>query len=371
MLLNKKILLITLVAFSLGYMASEFRSQLLSQKYVVPGSEPKQGAPLESALVESMLSPEQQAMAPKVDVQDKVGSQEQKSPDTFSWARVDQLMVAAHFDEAIQLLQTRMGDAKDAARAWLLLATIYKKQSQAKLAVDALYRYLKLEVDAQKIERALNEIKRYLLQLKDSPALFNDDYSWLISQFEELLKYRSNDGELHLILARLLLQSNDTYQAQYHALMAVNDPAVQRNAEIILAKLNDKDTPDEVIIPLTRLGNQYLISASVEGYPVRFLLDTGASLSGLANTYTAKYPTMLKATKPIRLNTASGIHDSFLFTVNDIEIGDLVFNQHILAQLPMDNSQGFDGLLGVDILGRFDFVIDQNAGVLRLKARKP
>ena len=33
-------------------------------------------------------------------------------------------------------------------------------------------------------------------------------------------------------------------------------------------------------------------------------------------------------------------------------------------------TQGFDGLLGVDILGRFDFVIDQNAAVFRLKARK-
>ena len=51
-------------------------------------------------------------------------------------------------------------------------------------------------------------------------------------------------------------------------------------------------------------------------------------------------------------------------------MGNLVFNQHILAQLPMDNSQGFDGLLGVDILGRFDFFIDQDAAVLRLKARK-
>jgi predicted aspartyl protease len=100
------------------------------------------------------------------------------------------------------------------------------------------------------------------------------------------------------------------------------------------------------------------------------LLDTGASLSGLSKSYTAKYPAMLKAIKPIRLNTASGTHDSVLFTVTNISIDNLVFNQYILAQLPMDNSQGFDGLLGVDILGRFDFVIDQNAAVLRLKMRK-
>jgi hypothetical protein len=35
----------------------------------------------------------------------------------------------------------------------------------------------------------------------------------------------------------------------------------------------------------------------------------------------------------------------------------------------MDNADQFDGLLGIDILGRFDFVIDQNKAILRLKKR--
>lgn len=362
---NSKILLITIIAFALGFATSEYRNtQLLykhtkvvdqtigaSQEPAVPVTQADAAQPNNKIITNTTI----QAEAPKAE---------------FSWAKVDQLIANANYDEAIHLLETRMGDAKDAARAWLLLASIYKKQSQPIAAVDAWFRYVKMELDDQKIEKSLKDIKNYLLQIKETPALFNEDYSWLMAQFDELLKYNTNDGELHLILAALLVQLNDDYQAQYHALMAANDPAAQKRAEVILAKLNGESAPEGATIPLTRFGNQYLVSVTIEGSPAKLLLDTGASLSGLANTYTAKYPSMLKATKPIRLNTASGMHDSFLFTVTNISMGNLVFNQHILAQLPMDNAQGFDGLLGVDILGRFDFVIDQDAAVLRLKVRK-
>lgn len=363
MMQNKKTLLIIIGAFVLGFVVNEYRHQhiLLNQNAVSNFSEV------------SVSQPELPQMAgdtPRKVVAREAVPSDDKVIDAFSWARVDQLVAATLYDEAIRLLQTQMGDARNAARGWLVLANIYKKQSQPMAAVDAWFRYLKLEMDDQKTNKALGDIKHYLLQLKESPVLFNEDYSWLMAQFDELLKYNPNDGELHLVLAALLLQLNDGYQAQYHALMAANDPKAQKNAEVILAQLNGKDTPEEITIPLIRYGNQYLVNANIEGNPARLLVDTGASLSGLSNMYTAKYPAMLKAVKPIRLNTASGSHDSFLFTVTNISIENLVFNQHILTQLPMDNSQDFDGLLGVDILGRFDFVIDQNAAVLRLKVRK-
>jgi predicted aspartyl protease len=362
---NLKTLLTIIIAFSLGFAVSDYRNTRLPYQ---------QGNVLEQtirsshkpaiAVIRSDVNQSNNKIITSPAIQDETPKA------IFSWAQVDQLIANARYDDAIHLLETRMGDAKDAARAWLLLAGIYKKQSQPIAAVDAWFRYVKLELDDQKIEKALKDIKNYLLQLKETPTLFNEDYSWLMAQFDELLKYNTNDGELHLILAALLVQLNDDYQAQYHALMAANDPAAQKRAEVILAKLNGENSPDEATIPLTRFGNQYLVNVTIEGSPAKLLLDTGASLSGLASTYTAKYPSMLKAIKPIRLNTASGSHDSFLFTVTNISIGNLVFNQHILAQLPMDNAQGFDGLLGVDILGRFDFVIDQSAAVLKLKARK-
>jgi predicted aspartyl protease len=166
------------------------------------------------------------------------------------------------------------------------------------------------------------------------------------------------------------LDIRDTYLAQYHALMALNQTTTKKRAEQILASLEGEKLPEQLKIPLSRLGNQFVAEVVIENNPARMLLDTGASLSGLSKDYTAKYPHLLKSQKPIRLNTASGSVESMLFTVDNLSLGALNFNQHIFAQLPMSDAQGFDGLLGVDILGRFDFVIDQNAAVLTLKARK-
>ena len=373
-IMQNKTILIAIIAFGAGFIVSEYRMQFSDKNLTQYPNSAEPNTPSLAPVVDAgsgIRVSENIATSREIVLSEQnLSHVDEKPSNDFSWQRVDQLIANGQFQEAIQLLERRMGDKYDAPRAWFYLASIYKKQSQAINAVDALFRYVKLELDDQKINKALRDIRNYLIQIKATPSLFNEDYSWLTAQFEELLKYNANDGELHLILASLLVQLNDDYQAQYHALMAANDPSAQKRAEAILANLNGDNVPGESTISLTRYGNQYLVNVSIEGYPARLLLDTGASLSGLSSSYTAKYPSMVKSTKPIRLNTASGTHESVLFTVTNINMGNLIFNQHILAQLPMDNAHGFDGLLGVDILGRFDFVIDQDAALLRLKARK-
>jgi predicted aspartyl protease len=370
-----KITLITLIAFSLGFGASEYL-RLVKQRQVIEfpsgplvGEDNQGNGALRSNTDISTIEPHA-LNREAFDAPNKVELSKAEAGDVFSWTRINQLIASSNYDEAIRLLQRYLVDNANSAQAWYLLAHIYKNQAQPTAALNAWFRYLKLEMDRQKIDQALQEMKNYAVQLNEKTSLFNDDYSWLIAQLDNMLSYNANDGELHLIMASLSLKLNDTYQAQYHALMAANDPKAQKRAEDILAKINGENIPDEVTIPLIRFGSQYLVSVNIEGYPARLLLDTGASLTGLSNTYTLQYPSLLKAIKPIRLNTASGAQNSFLFTVNNISFGNIVFNQHILAQLPMDNTQGFDGLLGVDILGQFDFVIDQDAAVLKLKTRK-
>lgn len=376
MMTKKQTLLLVIVAFTFGFMTNAYWHERVIFEQSMPkqpGFEQSMIAQAQPIMSASSISSSPTQLVLPVQAPIKItqaSSVGEKTTDLFSWTQVDQLIAGARYDEATRLLNTQMGNPKNAARAWLMLATIYKKQSQPIAAVDALFRYLRLEMDDQKIEKSLKDIRRYLMQLKQHPASFNEDYSWLMAQFDELLKYYANDGDLHLQLAELAQKMNDNYQAQYHALMAVNDPKSQRTAELVLAKLNSTKTPDEITIPLTRYGSQYLVNASIEGYPARLLVDTGAALSGLSNIYTAKHPDLLKATKPIRISTAGGPRDTFLFTVSTMNVESLVFNQHILTQLPMDNAKSFDGLLGIDILGRFDFFIDQNAAILHLKPRK-
>lgn len=363
-----KIMLIAIVAFALGFLTRHYWS--FNNGSLVPTTSYETAAVEKNVTHENTFSSASKTQENIMVVNASVSSKEADKVDSFSWDRVNQLIANARYEDAILLLQAQFDNPKNVAQAWYVLASIYKKQELPSAVLDALFRYLKLENNSQKIDRALADIKSYLVQLRSKPALFNEDYSWLIAQFDALLKYTPNDGDLHVMMAKLYIKLGDNYQAQYHALMGVNDPNVQSQAEEVLADLSGEKLAEDIAIPLVMTGNKYIVNASVEGNPVRLLLDTGASLSGLSGSYIAKYPYLVKDKKLILLNTAGGSQPSYLFTVNNINIASLQFNKHILAQLPMGNMEGFDGLLGVDILGRFDFVIDQDASVLRVKARK-
>lgn len=355
--------------FVLGFMVNEFRhNNLLDQPDQNPQSTPHN---LHSASGDIQANvPTQTTLQPETPTANNHEQSAQRKAEAFSWVHVEQLMNQGDVTKAISLLKNHKNRDGESAQLWFYLAKAYEQHGDHKPSLEAWFRYLDYETNMERVHQAIAYMKNYLMRLKQSPSLYGQDTYWLIEQFNKLLELTLNDGELHLMLAALYIDIQDNYQAQYHALMAANDPSAQARAEDILAQLNGTKVPDNLAIPLRPFGNQYLVDVMVEGHKARLLLDTGASLSGLSTSFTDKHPSLVKATKPIRLSTAGGDVDSFLFTVTRLEIENLQFDQHILALLPMGNANQFDGLLGVDILGRFDFVIDREASVLRLRAQK-
>jgi len=355
--------------FVLGFMVNEFRhNNFLDQPDQNQQSTPRN---LNSASGDIQANvPTQTTLQPETPTAGNHDQSAQPKAEAFSWVHVEQLMNQGDVKKAISLLKNHKNRDGESAQLWFYLAKAYEQQGDHKPSLEAWFRYLDYETNMERVHQAIAYIKNYLMRLKQSPSLYGQDTYWLIEQFNKLLELTLNDGELHLMLAALYIDIQDNYQAQYHALMAANDPSAQARAEDILAQLNGTKVPDNLAIPLRPLGNQYLVDVMIEGHKARLLLDTGASLSGLSTSFTDKHPSLVKATKPIRLSTAGGDVDSYLFTVTRLEIENLQFDQHILALLPMGNANQFDGLLGVDILGRFDFVIDREASVLRLRAQK-
>ena len=289
--------------------------------------------------------------------------------DVFSWAHVNSLIQSRDYERALTLLKNELSVSDNPADIWLSLAHIYQQTNQPKLLVEAWLRYLDEEFDAEKSEQVAVALKSYLSKAFNSPLLVGGDTDWLIEQLDTLLDFQANDGEIHWMLASLYLEQEDSYQAQYHALMAANDPVAQKRAEGILAQLNGAEVTGDHLLPLIRYGNQYLVNVEINGHAARLLLDTGASLSGVSQDFIEDYPYIVTSKKTIQLNTASGTESSYLFTIETLSMGDLRFDSHILARLPMTNVAEFDGLLGVDVLGRFDFVIDQDNLQLRLTPR--
>ncbi|MCE3252846.1 MAG: hypothetical protein K0Q67_1866 [Cellvibrio sp.] len=360
---NRNSIVVAALAFALGFYASEYR-------HAKRDSNAPHVAQTNTVEAVPVIDP-----APSQDVSPIPTSASNGFLPTKAQSpleRANQLIASGAYGEAARLLNQLLEQNPQNTEALWLLARVYEQQGLHKESVGIWFRYINAEVDAQKIENALDYLAKYLIRLTENPSIFGESYEWLMTQINDLIKLTPDNGELHLQLAKMHLKKEDREQAQYHALMAANQPETQARAEGILAKLDEgaqDDTPPEMTVPLIRFGSQFLVPVTVEGEPVKLLLDTGASLSGLTASFINRHYSFVKSPKPIQLNTASGTVESYLFVVDTFTIENVTFNKHMLARLPMDNGDQFDGLLGVDILGRFDFVIDQNKAVLRLRKR--
>lgn len=362
---------ITLVAFSLGFYASEYRHQ----------QRDKNTSALAVDLSTAEPMPELSDPSLAIDSRSSQDASSSVVPPSHLPARAqtpleraNQLIANGAYVEAVGLLMQLLEHEPKNTEALWLLARVYEQQGLHKESVATWFRYLSIEVDAKKMEDALAYLAKYLIRLTDNPAIFGESYEWLMLQINDLIKLTPDNGELHLLLAKMHLKMEDKDQAQYHALMAANQPDTQARAEGLLTKLYEgklqDDSPAEMQVPLIRFGGQFLVPVTIEGEKVKLLLDTGASISGLTASFINRHYPSVKSPKPIQLNTASGAVETYLFLVDTLTIENVTFNKHMLARLPMDNADLFDGLLGIDILGRFDFVIDQQAAVLRLRKRQ-
>lgn len=364
---NKKITFIATLAFALGFYASEYRHATRDDNIPVI-AEVDIAEPDVSVKTESLPPPEIRS-APSAASNGFLPTKAQSPLE-----RANQLIGNGSYAEAARLLNQLLELEPQNAEALWLLARVYEQLGQHKESVGIWFRYISTEVDAQKIENALAYLAKYLIRLVDNPSIFGESQEWLMAQINDLIRLTPDNGELHLQLAKMHLKTADKEQAQYHALMAANQPETQARAEGILAKLDEgalaqDEGPAEITVSLIRFGSQFLVPLTIEGEKVKLLLDTGASISGLTASFINRHYSFVKSPKPIQLNTASGTVESYLFVVDTLTIESITFNKHMLARLPMDNADQFDGLLGIDILGRFDFVIDQNKAVLRLKKR--
>jgi predicted aspartyl protease len=368
---NKQIIFIATLAFALGFYASEYRH---AKRAANPDEQLQVIAKTDNAEPDffdntASPSPSEIRTTPPVSTNEFLPTKAQSPLE-----RANQFIANGAYADAARLLQQLLKQEPNNSEALWLLARVYEQLGQHKESVGIWFRYISTEVDAQKIENALVYLATYLLRLTDNPSIFGEGYQWLMAQINDLIKLTPNNGELHLQLAKMHLKIADKEQAQYHALMAANQSETRVRAEKILANLDEgslaqDDASAEITVPLIRFGEQFLVPVTIEGEKVKLLLDTGASISGLTASFINRHYSFVKSPKPIQLNTASGTVESYLFVVDTFTLANITFNKHMLARLPMDNADQFDGLLGVDILGRFDFVIDQNKALLRLKKR--
>ncbi len=137
-------------------------------------------------------------------------------------------------------------------------------------------------------------------------------------------------------------------------------------AGIALARLRD------IAVPLQTSGEHYIVRGQLDQrYPLKLLIDTGASLSVLSRRRfeALRDRSDWQFIRQLRVNTAGGMVDAPLYRVDEFAIGDYRVAPMEFVVIELENMRDTDGLLGMNFLGQFSFRIDQKNRLLLLSAR--
>ena len=93
------------------------------------------------------------------------------------------------------------------------------------------------------------------------------------------------------------------------------------------------------------------------------------AIAGVMSQFRACRVVTNVAARKIDVKTANGIVRTALYRVKETRFGQQQLNDIEVIELPENegNTVGFDGLLGMNILSKYDFILDQDAGLLELK----
>ena len=117
----------------------------------------------------------------------------------------------------------------------------------------------------------------------------------------------------------------------------------------------------ELVIPRSP-GGHFYVDGEVNHYPVRFMVDTGAS--GVSITSAAARAAGLPKGTPTRVNTANGERKGWVVRDVPVKAGPLVVNDaRVIVGMSSDDPD--EGLLGQSFLRQFDVQMGADKMTLR------
>src|SRR5262249_26251483 len=109
-------------------------------------------------------------------------------------------------------------------------------------------------------------------------------------------------------------------------------------------------------------GGQFFASGSVNGRPVRFVVDTGATLTTLSRADAQRVGVDYRRGTPARSMTANGVASGWRVSLDSVRVGDATVRN--VDAMVIDSNLPF-ALLGMSFLGRFDMQRQGQTLVLR------
>ena len=107
-------------------------------------------------------------------------------------------------------------------------------------------------------------------------------------------------------------------------------------------------------------------TGSINGYPVNFLVDTGASSIAISSREAKRLGINYRLTgKPIWISTASGTESGYRVTINRVTIAGITLNS--IDGIVLEGNEPANPLLGMSYLNRFEIT---NSGTVMTLKRK-
>lgn len=124
----------------------------------------------------------------------------------------------------------------------------------------------------------------------------------------------------------------------------------------------DKVLADEAI-PFTERGSLKYITVQINGVPIGLLFDTGANSIVLNDAALRSLGIMeFSTTRKLRTNTASGIAEGYVLTLNSVKVGNILRQNYDVAYIPLSS----ENLLGSSFFANYNYYIDEDYKVIRL-----
>ncbi len=116
-------------------------------------------------------------------------------------------------------------------------------------------------------------------------------------------------------------------------------------------------------IPFTERGSLKYITVQINGVPMELLFDTGANSIVLNDTALRSLGIMeFSATRKLQSNTAGGIAEGYVLTLNSIKVGSILRQNYDVGYIPSST----ENLLGSSFFANYNYYIDEDYKVIRL-----
>ncbi len=252
--------------------------------------------------------------------------------------------------------------------AWQFLIQAELNQGFYLNAINIAAEHINFSIENNERENAIRQALTTLATIDQQERSKGNTFQ-LIELYEHSLDllspWLSHSDDLQLTLAKLYLATGDENAASTTLLNIQQHQTTSPNTATEVKALLKQITQNSFAIqriPLIKQGKHYTASLQLTDHTtVNLLLDTGASISTLNQPVFNNLSGQLNFTalRDIQVNTAGGIQTGKLISLPQVSLADINLEDLQFIVLNM-HSERFDGLLGMNILERFEFTIDQH-----------